>query len=211
MTGRMLAAAEVVVIVGGILAIIWVVQPLHGPGPARQAAAVLAVLLVASSCRHHDSLAQMGVRLDTFPRAVARLIPMSVGAAAVALAAGYLLETIDPPEHPVMTLGVYYLWAVAQQYALNACVLRRLEDAGLRRAAPLVAAALFSIVHAPNPGLMILTFVGGLLWCSTFQKQPNLFATALSHAVLAVLIVSTLPPAATGGLRIGPAYSAARP
>ena len=102
--------------------------------------------------------------------------------------------------------ATYVVWAAAQQYALQSVVLLRLEDIGLREAAPLAAATLFSLVHAPNPGLMILTFLGGLLWCSTFRRHPNIAAVALSHAILAVVIVSTLPPAVTGGLRIGPGY-----
>jgi membrane protease YdiL (CAAX protease family) len=98
------------------------------------------------------------------------------------------------------------VWAAAQQYALQAVILLRLEDAGLNRSAPLVAAAVFSLVHAPNPGLVILTFLGGLLWCSVFRKYPSIPAVALSHAILAVAVVSMLPPETTGGFRIGPAY-----
>jgi membrane protease YdiL (CAAX protease family) len=53
---------------------------------------------------------------------------------------------------------------------------------------------------------MVLTFLGGLLWCSTFRRVPNLFAVTLSHAVLAVVVASTMPPPVIGGYRIGPAY-----
>ena len=97
------------------------------------------------------------------------------------------------------------MWATTQQYALQSVILLRLEDSGLRGGSPLAAATLFSLVHAPNPGLMILTFLGGLLWCSTFRRYPNLFAVSLSHAVLAVVVASTLPAGVTGGYRIGPA------
>ena len=42
----------------------------------------------------------------------------------------------------------------------------------------LFAATLFASAHAPNPGLLVLTFLGGLLWCSTFRRHPNVFAVA---------------------------------
>jgi membrane protease YdiL (CAAX protease family) len=53
---------------------------------------------------------------------------------------------------------------------------------------------------------MALTFLGALLWCSTFRRQPNLVAVALSHAILAVVIASTLSPPLIRSYRIGPAY-----
>ena len=40
----------------------------------------------------------------------------------------------------------------------------------------------------PIRACSILTFLGGLLWCSTFRRHPNLFAVALGHAVLAVVV-----------------------
>lgn len=95
---------------------------------------------------------------------------------------------------------------MAQQYGLQAVILQRLEDVGIRQRGPLVAAALFSLIHAPNPALMILTFLGGWLWCATFRRHPNLFAVAFSHGCVAVTIVNTLPEEVTGGFRIGPSY-----
>jgi len=206
MAARALAAAEIGAVVGLILLNIWVVQPLDAPGLDLGSRAAVALLLIASPLLHHDSLARLGLRLDTLGAALWRLMPISGLVAGLAIAGGRVAGSIDPPVNLAATLGTYFLWAAAQQYALQSIVLRRLEDAGLRRGAPLAAAAIFSLVHAPNPGLMILTFLGGLLWCSTFQKTPSILAVALSHAVLAVAIVSTMPPAATGGLRIGPAY-----
>ena len=89
---------------------------------------------------------------------------------------------------------------------MQSVILLRLEVSGLRGGTTLAAASLFSLVHAPNPGLLVLTFLGGLLWCSTFRRHPNLLAVSLSHAVLAVVVIWTLPPEVTAGYRIGPAY-----
>ena len=200
------AAAEILGIVGLILTIIWVVKPLGRPALDVWLRVLAGALLLGSPVAHHDSRARLGLRFDTFAGAAARLSPMTLLAAAVATGAGYVLVSIDPPPNAAVELTYYFVWAAAQQYALQAVILLRLEDMGLRAGSPVAASAIFSLVHAPNPGLMILTFLGGLLWCSTFRKYPNIPALALSHAVLAVVVVSTLPREVTGGFRIGPEY-----
>jgi len=203
---RVLATAEIVLILGLIFLVIWVVEPLGLPWLDLTLRAIIGVLLLGSPWLHHDSFDRLGLRLGNFWTAMAGVLPISLVAAGVAIGAGLFLDSIDPPRSVPVALAEYFAWAIAQQFALQSVVLRRLEDMGLRGGAPLAAAALFSLVHAPNPGLLILTFLGGLLWCSTFRRNPNLVAVALSHAILAVVIVSTLPPETTGGYRIGPAY-----
>ena len=208
MAVRVLATAEIVLILGLIFLIIWVVAPLGLPGLDLALRAIVGVLLIGSPWLHHDSFDRLGLRFHNFWKAIAGLLPISLVAAGVAIGAGFYLKSIDPPRSVPVALAEYFAWAIAQQFALQSVILRRLEDMGLRGGAPLAAAVLFSLVHVPNPGLLILTFLGGLLWCSTFRRNPNLVAVALSHAILAVVIVSTLPPDATGGYRIGPPYLA---
>ena len=203
---RVWAAVEVVLILGLIFLIIWVVEPMHRPGLDLSLRILVGVLLLTSPLFHHDSLDRLGLRLDNFWKALARVLPISLVAGSLAIVAGIYLNSIDPPGNVSVELAEYFVWAVAQQFALQSVILRRLEDIGLRGSASLAAATLFSLVHTPNPGLLVLTFLGGLLWCSTFRRHPNIAAVALSHAILAVVIVSALPPEATGGYRIGPAY-----
>lgn len=203
---RLLATAEVALIMGLIFLIIWVVKPLALSDLDLSLRILVGVLLLGSPWFHHDSRERLGLRLDNFWKALAGVLPVSLLAASISIGAGYFLGSIDPPENAVIELAYYFAWAIAQQYALQSVILLRLEDAGLGGRAPLVAAALFSLVHAPNPGLLILTFLGGLLWCSAFRRNPNLVAMALSHAVLAVVVASALPPEVTGGYRIGAAY-----
>jgi membrane protease YdiL (CAAX protease family) len=203
---RVWAAAEVLLIIGLILLIIWVVKPLDRPALDLSLRILIGVLLVGSPWLHHDSRQRLGLRFDNFRRALADVVPVSLLAASVFVGVGYYLASIAPAGNAMVELAYYFAWALAQQYALQSVILRRLEDAGLGGRAPLTAAALFCLVHAPNPGLLILTFSGGLLWCSTFRRNPNILAVALSHAILAVIVASTLPPVVTRGYRIGPAY-----
>jgi len=207
---RILAITEVVLIMGLSFLIIWVVKPLGRPGLDLSLRVLVGLLLLASPWVHRDSRSRLGLRLDNFGKALARILPVSLIAAGVSVASGYALDTLDPPANLERELAYYFMWATAQQYALQSVILLRLEDSGLGDRSPLVAATLFSLVHTPNPGLLILTFLGGLLWCSTFRKHPSLFAVSLSHAVLAVVVNSSLPPEATGGYRIGPAYRGGR-
>jgi len=58
-------------------------------------------------------------------------------------------------------------------------------------------------LHLPNPWLMAATFLGGLIWAAVYQRAPNLWALALSHALMTWVLISTLPAAALGGLRVG--------
>jgi hypothetical protein len=206
LTARIVALFEVSLILGLVFLIIWVVKPAGPPALDLSLRVLVGVLILASPWLHRDPPRRLGLRVDNFRNALARLLPVSLSAIAVAVAAGYYLVTLDPPGNPALELAYYFVWAMAQQYALQSVILLRLEDGGLRGSAPVAAATLFSLVHAPNPGLVILTFLGGLLWCSTFSRHPNLFAVALSHAVLAVVVVSALPAEVTGGFRIGPAY-----
>jgi membrane protease YdiL (CAAX protease family) len=203
---RLAAIAEALLIPGLVLLIIWVVKPAGRRELDLALRVLVAILLFGSSLFHRDSRTRLGLRLDTFWAAFARVLPISLLVAGVSLVAGYYLGTIDPPDNLVLELAYYFGWALAQQYALQAVILLRLEDGGLRGSSPLAAATLFALVHAPNPGLTILTFLGGLLWCSTFRRYPNLFAVSLSHAVVAVVVASTLPDEVTGSYRIGPAY-----
>jgi hypothetical protein len=55
---------------------------------------------------------------------------------------------------------------------------------------------------------MVVTFVGGLVWCTVYQSAPNLFALAVSHSVMTWILVSTLPLSALNHLRIGFKYFA---
>jgi membrane protease YdiL (CAAX protease family) len=58
----------------------------------------------------------------------------------------------------------------------------------------------------PNVWLAVATFTGGVVWAAVYQRAPNLFALALSHALMTGVIIATLPPSALHHLRIGFKY-----
>ncbi len=206
-----LAAGEVALIVGLILLIIWVVKPLDWNTLDLSLRGLVVASMLGSTWVHGDSRKRVGLRLDTLGAALARVLPPSVIVAGLSLVVGIAVGSLRPPRHALaLELAYYFMWGMAQQYGLQSVTLRRLEDAGLGDRAPIVAALLFSLVHAPNPGLMTLTFLGAWLWCASFRRHPNLFAVAISHACLAVAVTATLPGEVTGGFRLGPSYLRAR-
>ena len=72
----------------------------------------------------------------------------------------------------------------------------RLRIGGLaERWTVLVAAATFSLLHAPNAGLMLATFAGGLIWSALWLRERSLLALGASHALAALVLTSALPPA----------------
>jgi membrane protease YdiL (CAAX protease family) len=66
-----------------------------------------------------------------------------------------------------------------------------------------LVAAVFSVLHFPNPLLAALTFGAGLIWAAVYQRQPNLFALAISHALCSVTLALTISPKLLNSLRVG--------
>jgi membrane protease YdiL (CAAX protease family) len=97
-----------------------------------------------------------------------------------------------------------FLWGLLQQYVLQAFVNRRSQIAlGQGWRSILLVAAVFALLHFPNPWLSLITFAGGLVWAWVYQRAPNLPALALSHSLMTLVLIWTLPPALLNGLRVG--------
>jgi membrane protease YdiL (CAAX protease family) len=104
-------------------------------------------------------------------------------------------------------VAIVPVWALIQQYVLQGFVYRRLRsmlpEQGKTRLAIVGAAAIFALAHAPNLTLMILTFAGAILWSWVYQRAPNLFALALSHAAISLMLMMSLPPWLLESMSVG--------
>lgn len=106
------------------------------------------------------------------------------------LALALLLLILFPDQRPEAdplprTLLSYFAWALLQQFVICELVFRRLRTV-FGPAALVLAAALFGYMHFPNFALMAGTFALGLVLLRVYERRPNLFAVAATHALLAV-------------------------
>jgi len=186
----------------------WIVDPVASHGVEAAYLTVVVLIPLASNVLHRDGPRTLGFRFDNVLRSGREVLPVSLIALAVivglSLGSGHGL---DLGARFRESLWNYPLWGLAQQWALQGFVHRRLCDAWHRRRLAAVASSLlFGALHFPNPVLLVFTVVGGLAWCLLYQRHQNLFTLALSHGWLAAVALVSLPPAWVHGLRVGPEY-----
>lgn len=211
---RALALWEIVSVVVSVLVAEWVVFALAGDSAWAllvPVATVVAFMLLSHRVRG-ETAREVGWRLDNFGRAARLLATPMLLFGALLIAVGWYTSHLDFVRWeggqslfgvPVLSL----LWGPLQQYALQGFINRRAQVVwGRGWPSVLVVAAVFALLHLPNPWLTFATFAGGLLWAYVYQRAPNLIALGLSHALMTWVLISSVPPAALHNLRVGFKY-----
>ena len=112
-----------------------------------------------------------------------------------------------PPRRDGVWLDFLYVivWGGSQQFVLQTVILQEARTT-FGRGAIFVAAAIFAAFHLPNPFLVAVTFLGGLIWCFIYARHPNIVPLALSHAASTVIILLSFNADITQALRTGWRY-----
>lgn len=174
------------------------------------------VVIVAFGFLTHRALdekaPELGLRLDNFYHAVRLLAPPMFLIIVVLVLIAYAVGSLRMPrlsadwQHLRTVLWLLW-WGFLQQYALQAIINRQAQAIWGKGVRSLFAVALvFAALHLPNAPLVLATFVGGCVWAFVYQRAPNLVALALSHCVMSMALICTLPPALLHGMRVGAGY-----
>ncbi len=211
---RSLAGWEIASVITSCVIAEWVITAIAGGTMFLIAVPVLFAftLMFWSHRLRSESARDLGFRLDNFVAASRLLaLPMIVGSALLIML-GYKNGSLDflrwrggQSILGMPALGI--LWGLVQQYALQGFINRRAQLIFGPGAFSIVLVALaFAAFHLPNPGLMVATFVGGVVWATVYQRTPNLLALALSHGIMTWVLISAVPASFLNSLRVGYKY-----
>jgi membrane protease YdiL (CAAX protease family) len=210
---RKAAAQRIIFVVACVLVGEWAFPPMFGRQPWAFSALVVAILVFGFLTHRalKETPRDVGLRMDNFAYSMLLLVPPMLFFILVAAFLGHKLGSLGMPPSPGWHQIRNYLWllwwGLLQQYALHAIINRQAQilwGKGFRSI--IVVGFIFAGLHLPNTVLMLATLAGGLIWAYVYQRTPNLFALALSHSVMTVVLIWALPLSLLHGLRVGAGY-----
>ena len=204
---RLIGAIEIASIIGSVFITTWVIIPLQlEPRWLTLLPGLFAMTLILNSHRVHDERFSKSVgSTQTFWQAIRLLALPTVAICTVIATIGFVTNSFHKTSHFGVNLLVLPIWAFVQQYVLQAFIFRRMKWALTPERASaeeqrqgtqwaiLATAAIFSLTHLPNLVLMLLTLLGAMLWSWVYERAPSLFALALSHAAISLMLMTSIP------------------
>lgn len=207
---RLATSIEVASVVISVLVALWVVVPLS-PG-SRTLAVVPALLALAQIFYSHylrrETAGDLGLTLHNVDSALKLISLPTLAAAATLYWIGSRAGSVRFDDAGLLwKLLTLPFWGFLQQYILQAFIYRRIRTLFSNATLPvLISAALFALVHLPNPSLSLMTFVGALVWTSVYERAPNLYVLGLSHGVISLIAMLTLPTSMLPSFGVGYKY-----
>jgi membrane protease YdiL (CAAX protease family) len=211
---RTAAIGGIVYVLACVLAAEWVVPPRLLRNPLVFAAPIVLIVAfgIVSHFRYGETARDLGFRMDNFIPAMRTLAIPMLSVLLLAIVIGWLAGTMSlQPDRlfaRLLRLSVWLpVWGFLQQYALQAIINRRAQVLwGRGTCSVLMVAVFFALLHLPNPWLTLATFAGGVVWAYTYQRTPSLFALALSHWLMTLVIILTLLGSAARGMKVGAGF-----
>jgi len=165
-------------------------------------------LILLSHLTHRERAKMLGFRADGLRECWLEFAPLLAFVALLMMGAGILLQTTRPIafHQAVLAWMAYLPWGVFQQYMLNGYFLNRFSAVFSRRAAPMVAATVFSGAHLPNWFLMAVTLVLGYACARIYRRYQNLWFLGAAHGTVGFLLFLVIPDSVTHHLTVGPGW-----
>ena len=200
-----LTLAEAFAFAGFVAWYIWDLQYAH---PSSWV--VFPFWLIASFLLHHDTPETMGWRADNVGPAIRQGLMVFAVFVSVIVVSGFFLgafhRTLLHLTDRHRFVG-YFAFCMLQQVALNSYITNRfLAALNSPKVAAVLAGLIFAGLHWPNPVLVPITLVGGIVMSWLFAKQRNILPLTLGQAVLGGLIWWAFPIAWHHSMRVGPGY-----
>lgn len=179
---------ELALTFSGIMFFFWVVHPIKNIWLSLSFALLFFSFFIYSHFQAGEGFRDLGIRWDNWREAVKWTLPLTaVGVVLTVLFWSRFFPVAFFFEESRLwkTLLIYPIWGFIQQYITLAVMLNKLRDIFPEnpRVVLLTVATLFSLLHLPNPPLMVLCFFGELMWGWIYLRSPNLFVIALSHGI----------------------------
>lgn len=202
------AATEIATLVGGMLALMWVMPILEIPYPVRYGFGAALLAFVIGRQREEGATAiELGLAWKSFLPALRQLAAPTALALIALLAFGWATDGLRLPQKSLRSWVSLPLWTFLQQFLLLGFCHRRLRLlCGSGLPVVLASALLFGVLHTPNPTLMLVCAASGFFWATQFERTPNLYATALSHALLSTCLSHSVPKSILVSMRVGYRY-----
>jgi membrane protease YdiL (CAAX protease family) len=189
-------------IVASVLIYVWF---LEGRTP-RELAFLPGSLVVFLTILHDRRRGEWGFSTRDLGPGLWRALAITLALGLAILSAGAAIGTLHDRRDFLGSLAPLVIWGAAQQWVLQTVVLREAQRTTSRQTGIVLAAALFALVHLPNPFLTAMTALGALVWCTLYDRFPNILPLALSHGLGTLAIRYAFDDAITGRLRIGASY-----
>ena len=195
-------------VVGMTLLVQWFIWRLQFDAP--HSWIIFPVWITASFLLHRDKPKTLGWRADNLWAATKQSVLPFLLFAAVCVAVGWWLDEFKrlPPNWVApRRLWLYFAFCLLQQVALQSFLNNRLMLLAPNRwLSSVLTGLIFGVSHLPNPVLVPVTFVGGVVMARLFATQRNVIPLAIGQALLCSLVWACFPIAWHHFLRVGPGY-----